>query len=162
MIMPLQVIILGNVAIVGVSGEPGNIAGQRIERTVMEVLKDRGVKRVIVNGYCNENTGYIFTPEEYEHQYAPQQCGFVLYGKWTSPVVRYNFEKMARAMLLPKSERHAILDYSVEAPKFSDTWHEKASYQEFLQPVKTRKEKKADKKNGKSRKIKIEGLKIED
>ncbi|MCP4123117.1 MAG: hypothetical protein GY751_15295 [Bacteroidetes bacterium] len=162
MVMPLQVMILGNVAIVGVSGEPGNIVGQRIERTVQEILKDRGVKRVIVNGYSNENTGYIFTPEEYEHQYVPQQCGFVLYGKWTSPVVRYNFEKMARAMLLPKSERHTILDYTTQAPQFSDEWYEKSSYQRFLQPVKTHKQKKTEKKNGKPRVIRIEGLKLEE
>ena len=146
-VMPMQIIIIGNLAIIGVSGEPGNIAGQRIERTVLSVLKDRGIERAIVNGYSNENTGYIFTPEEYEHQYTPSQCGFVLYGRWTCPVVRYNFEKIARAMLLPKADRSSILDHTVKPPEFSEQWYENASYLEFLQPVPTHKEKKKVRKS---------------
>lgn len=146
-VMPIHVVIIGNLAILGVSGEPGNIAGQRMERTVLEVLKDRGVERVIMNGYSNENTGYIFTPEEYNSQYEPQQCGFQLYGRWTSPVVRYQYEKLARAMLLDKSERHAVLDYETKPPVFSEAWYEKASFQEFLPPSMTRKQRKALKRS---------------
>ena len=129
-IVPLQIAIIGNVAIVGVSGEPGNIAGQRIERTIFEHLKHRDIKKVIVNGYANENTGYIFTPEEYDHQFTPNQCGFVLYGQWTSPAFRYNFEKLAKAMLVYGDEREALLDRTILPPKFSDEWYEKASFKE--------------------------------
>ncbi len=135
-IVPLQIFIIGNVAILGVSGEPGNIAGQRIEKAAMVHLKERGIERVIVNGYCNENTGYIFTPEEYPSQFSPPQCGFVLYGKWTEPAFRYNFEKLSKAMLLPKEERAKVLDYSIQPPRFSKGWYEKASYQEFLKKKK--------------------------
>ena len=47
-IVPIQIAIIGNVAIAGVSGEPGNIAGQRIEKAIFEHLKQRGVKK----SYC--------------------------------------------------------------------------------------------------------------
>lgn len=127
-IVPIQIVIIGNVAIANVPGEPGNIAGQRIERLVLEHLQKRNVKRVIVNGYSNENTGYIFTPEEYPFQESPRQCGFVLYGKWTEPAFRYNFGKLAEAMLLPPDEREELLDRSITSPVFSEAWYEKASF----------------------------------
>ena len=130
--VPIQIAIIGSIAILGISGEPGNIAGQRIERTVFEHLKKRGVKRVIANGYANENTGYIFTPEEYTSQFAPSQCGFVLYGKWTAPAFRFNFEKLAKAMLMPKDERSSLVDFSAQPPHFSNNWYNKASNLEFL------------------------------
>ena len=133
-IVPLQIVIVGNVAILGVSGEPGNIAGQRIEKTVYEQLKHRGVKTVIVNGYANENTGYIFTPEEYPHQFTPSQCGFVLYGRWTSPAFRYNFEKLANAMLYSPEERDYMLDRDKQPYAFSPHWYRIASFLEFLEP----------------------------
>ncbi len=132
-IVPLQIAIIGNVAILGVSGEPGNIAGQRIERAVYEELKNRGVKRVIVNGYANENTGYIFTPEEYPSQFAPQQCGFVLYGRWTCPAFRHNFQKLAHAMLFKGDKREELLDRTIQPPVFSDEWYKKASFLPFLE-----------------------------
>ena len=144
-IVPLQIVIIGNVAIAGVSGEPGNIAGQRIERTILSHLQHRGVERVIVNGYANENTGYIFTPEEYEHQFTPQQCGFMLYGRWTSPAFRYNFEKLAKAMLLFGDDRENLLDRTIQPPTFSDEWREKASGMEHI-PKPEKKEKKRKKK----------------
>ncbi len=127
-IVPIQIVIIGNVALANVPGEPGNFAGQRIERIVAEYLQRRNIKKVIVNGYSNENTGYIFTPEEYIFQESPRQCGFVLYGKWTEPAFRYNFGKLAEAMLLPPEDRDQVLDRSITAPVFSPSWYSKASF----------------------------------
>ncbi|MEZ5023876.1 MAG: neutral/alkaline non-lysosomal ceramidase N-terminal domain-containing protein [Chitinophagales bacterium] len=140
-IAPLQIVIIGNVAILGVSGEPGNIAGQRIEKAVLTHLQHRGVERVIMNGYANENTGYIFTPEEYPEQFNPQQCGFVLYGRWTEPAFRYNYELLAKAMLLHGDEREAVLDRTIQHPEFSKEWYDKASGMKHL-PKKVKEEKK--------------------
>jgi neutral ceramidase len=126
--VPLQIVIIGNVALVNVPGEPGNMAGQRIERLVFEHLKQRNIKRVIVNGYCNENTGYIFTPEEYLFQETPGVCGFVLFGKWTEPAFRFNFGKLAKAMLLDPEDRDAVLDRTLGPPEFSSEWYQKASF----------------------------------
>lgn len=126
--VPLQIVIIGNVALVNVPGEPGNIAGQRIERLVSMHLAERDVRKVIVNGYSNENTGYIMTPEEYPFQNDPWICGFVLYGKWTEPAFRYNFGKLAEAMLLDPEDREDVLDRTVQPPEFSESWYENASY----------------------------------
>ncbi len=141
-IIPIQIVIIGNVAIAGISGEPGNIAGQRIENAILAHLQKRGVKKVIGNGYANENAGYIFTPEEYPSQFAPQQCGFVLYGRWTEPAFRYNFEKLAKAMLVDGEEREALLDRSIQHPVFSDEWYEKTSALRHIPKVVKEKKKK--------------------
>jgi hypothetical protein len=127
-IIPIQIVIIGNVALVNVPGEPGNIAGQRIERLVTEHLQQRNIRKVIVNGYSNENTGYIMTPEEYVYQNDPWICGFVLYGKWTEPAFRYNFGKLAEAMLLAPEDRDAVLDRSILPPVFSPEWYNNASF----------------------------------
>jgi neutral ceramidase len=127
-VIPLQIVIIGNVALVNVPGEPGNIAGQRIEKLVAEHLQERNIRKVIVNGYSNENTGYIMTPEEYVFQDDPWICGFVLYGKWTEPAFRYNFGKLAEAMLLPAEDRDQVLDRSIAPPEFSAEWYTKASF----------------------------------
>jgi neutral ceramidase len=127
-IVPLQIVIIGNVALVNIPGEPSNTSGQRIERMVTEHLVNRNIKKVIVNGYCNENTGYIFTPEEYLFQNSPNMCGFTLYGKWTEPAFRYNFGKLAEAMLLPPDKRDEVLDRSISPPEFSPEWYSKASF----------------------------------
>jgi neutral ceramidase len=141
-IVPLQIVILGNIAIIGVSGEPGNIAGQRIERAVLEHLQHRGVERAIVNGYANENTGYIFTPEEYPSQFAPSQCGFVLYGRWTEPAFRYNYEQLAKAMLLEGEEREKVLDRTIQHPNFSENWYQRASGMSHIPKPEPKKKKK--------------------
>jgi hypothetical protein len=114
--------------LVNVPGEPGNIAGQRIEKLVAEHLQERNIRKVIVNGYSNENTGYIMTPEEYVYQNDPWICGFVLYGKWTEPAFRYNFGKLAEAMLLPAEDRDQVLDRTIAPPEFSAEWYTKASF----------------------------------
>ncbi|MEZ5001837.1 MAG: neutral/alkaline non-lysosomal ceramidase N-terminal domain-containing protein [Chitinophagales bacterium] len=145
-IAPLQIVIIGNIAILGVSGEPGNIAGQRIEKAVLTHLEHRGVERVIMNGYANENTGYIFTPEEYTSQFYPQQCGFVIYGRWTEPAFRYNYELLAKAMLLHGEEREAVLDRSIQHPEFSKEWYNKASGMKHLEKVVKEEKKKGKKK----------------
>lgn len=144
-IVPLQIVIVGNVAIIGVSGEPGNIAAQRIEKVVLKHLQEKGVERAIVNGYANENTGYIFTPEEYPIQFTPQQCGFVLFGRWTSPAFRYNYEKLAKAMLVEGEAREALLDRTVQPPVFSDDWYKRASGQKHIPKKVKEKKRKKDK-----------------
>ena len=68
------------------------------------------------------------TPEEYIYQDDPWICGFVLYGKWTEPAFRYNFGKLAEAMLLDPDDRDEVLDRSVRPPEFSQSWYENASY----------------------------------
>ncbi|MCP4123185.1 MAG: hypothetical protein GY751_15635 [Bacteroidetes bacterium] len=60
-IAPLQIVIIGNVALVNDPGEPSNISGLRIERLVAEYFEERGFRKVIVNGDSNENIGYMMT-----------------------------------------------------------------------------------------------------
>ena len=130
-IVPLQIGIIGNVAIVSHCGEPAYMYGVRVEKTVLNQLAEsRGIKKVIMNGHANENCGYIFTPEEYEaaqRTQFPRTPGFQLYGKWTGPAMRYNFEKLAFAMQVGEEHRENMLDRTIVPATHSASWYERAN-----------------------------------
>ena len=60
-VVPLQIIKIGQLAIVGVPGEPTTMAGRRIKETVQNEL---GVSYVAVTGYSNENMLRTLQPKK--------------------------------------------------------------------------------------------------
>lgn len=105
-VLPLQIFIIGQLAIVGVPSEISTIAGERLRKTVLDVLQARGVKYVQVNSYANEYAGYITTHEEYRMQ--RYEGGHTLYGKWTLAAYQTYFRALAREMLKPEAERFDV------------------------------------------------------
>jgi neutral ceramidase len=102
-ILPIQIIILGDLAILGVAGELTTMAGKRLSETVLSVLQERGVKKVIPTTYANGYHGYITTPEEYEKQL--YEGGHTVFGKWSLPAYQTKFRELAQQMLLPAAQR---------------------------------------------------------
>lgn len=105
-LMPLQIFIIGQLAIVGVPSEITTIAGQRLRNTVAEVLKERGVTEVQIAPYANAYAGYITTYEEYKMQ--AYEGGHTLFGKWTLAAYQTYFRQLAREMLKPEEQREKI------------------------------------------------------
>ena len=92
------------------------IAGQRIEKSLLEILSTRGVLEVVVTSYCNGYCGYISTLEEYEVQ--AYEGGHTVFGKHTLGAVQTRFKRMALEMLKPECERMELSD--AVAPRFSE------------------------------------------
>ena len=67
--MPVQIIRIGQLAIIAVPGEATTMAGRRIRKVVLDRLKGAGVTTAVIAGLSNQYTGYITTPEEYEKQH---------------------------------------------------------------------------------------------
>jgi neutral ceramidase len=101
--LPLQIFIIGQLAIVGIPSEITTIAARRLRNSVAEVLKERGVEIVITSPYANGYSGYITTPEEYKLQY--YEGGHTLFGRWTLPAYQIKFRELARELLKPREER---------------------------------------------------------
>lgn len=102
-ILPLQLFIIGDVALAGFPFEITTIAGQRLRNTLFEILKQRGVKRVILCPYANGYSGYLTTYEEYQEQI--YEGGHTVFGEWTLAAIQTRFETLAKEMLKPKEER---------------------------------------------------------
>ena len=65
-----------------------------------------------------------------------------MYGRWTEPAFRYNFEQLAKAMLKYGDEREALLDRSIQHPKFSNDWYKMASELRHIPKKESTKKKK--------------------
>lgn len=102
-ILPLQIFIMGNLAIVGIPAEITTIAGARLRQTIAKVLEERGVSEVLLTPYANSYAGYITTYEEYRMQL--YEGGHTLFGKWTLAAYQMKFKLMAEELLKAPADR---------------------------------------------------------
>lgn len=107
-ILPLQIFILGNIALAGIPAEITTIAGQRVENALLEVLADRGVTEVICSSYSNSYCGYITTFEEYQLQL--YEGGHTVFGQHFLGGLQTKFKQLALELLKPESERNVVED----------------------------------------------------
>lgn len=114
-ILPLQIVILGNVALIACPGEFTNTAKKRVVGTAGPILSKRGVDQVIFNSYANDYMGYVTTPEEYEVQ--AYEGGHTVFGQWTLGAFQTAIRELAGEMLKPKKDRR--LDYHTRPPVYS-------------------------------------------
>ncbi len=114
-ILPLQIFIIGEIAIVGIPAEISYIGGKRLKKTISEVLANRGVTEVIISPYANAYSGYITTYEEYQLQC--YEGGHTVFGQWTHAAYQTKFQLLAKEMLKPAGERE--LDTSTKPLEFS-------------------------------------------
>ena len=114
-ILPLQIIIIGELAIAAFPGEITNVAGERLRSTIQNILAKRGIKKVIVSPYANAYCGYVTTYEEYQHQL--YEGGHTVFGEWTLAAFQTKFKELALQMLEKPDARN--IDRSVEPIEFS-------------------------------------------
>jgi neutral ceramidase len=96
-VLPVQIFVLGNVAIAAVPGEFTTVAGRRVRTTVGHVLAPMGIKHVVLSGYSNAYAGYVTTPEEYELQ--DYEGASTHFGKWTLPAWQTELDRLGRQLL---------------------------------------------------------------
>jgi neutral ceramidase len=103
-ILPLQILVIGEVAIAALPAEPTTQSGRRLRATVAEALAPRGVTLALVAGYANAYAGYVATPEEYDLQ--AYEGASTHFGRVTLNAYRAELRKLARSLCLPPAERH--------------------------------------------------------
>ena len=92
-ILPLQVLRIGDIALVGLPFELTVQSGQRIAAVVHDQSRRAGVEQVIVTSVANDYAGYCTTPEEYRLQL--YEGGHTLYGPNTQPFVASQLAQLA-------------------------------------------------------------------
>ncbi len=116
-ILPLQLIIIGNVALAAIPGEITTIAGKRLEDSLLEILAERGVTEVVCSTYANAYCGYVTTYQEYQAQC--YEGGHTVFGEHFHGAIQTKYKELALQMLKPTSERTVTedgrpLDFSEE------------------------------------------------
>ncbi|GLZ31729.1 neutral ceramidase [Lentzea sp. NBRC 105346] len=94
-VLPLQIVRIGSLVLVAVPGEVTITAGLRIRRSVATEL-GTSLENVLIQGYANDYSQYVTTPEEYDEQ--QYEGGSTLFGRNTTPAYQQEFGKLAKAM----------------------------------------------------------------
>lgn len=102
-VLPVQLFILGELAIAGVPGELTTQSGRRLRRVLLDTLAAHGVTRVVTCCYANAYAGYVTTPEEYDLQH--YEGASTHFGRWTQPAYMATFRELAVELLKPAAER---------------------------------------------------------
>lgn len=80
-VLPVQILRIGQMALLCCPGEVTTIAGARMRDCVRSQLGTQGVEEVLLLTYSNDYMGYVTTAEEYEQQ--NYEGGHTIFGKWT-------------------------------------------------------------------------------
>ncbi|MDX1754567.1 MAG: neutral/alkaline non-lysosomal ceramidase N-terminal domain-containing protein [Marinobacter sp.] len=102
-VLPLQIVILGQLALVCCPGEFTTVAGARVRDTVAHALAGTGVQQVLICTYCNDYMGYVTTREEYQLQ--RYEGGHTVFGQWTLAAFQSEFARLAAELNKPGSQR---------------------------------------------------------
>ena len=122
--LPLQIAVIGNIALVGVPGEITTIAGKRLQKTVADVLGPRGVDYVLITSYCNAYCGYITTYQEYQAQC--YEGGHTVFGEHTLGAFQTKYKQLAIEMTKPFNDRQQLKND--QPTSFSDEELSKRSF----------------------------------
>ncbi len=96
-ILPFQIFVVGDLAILGAPAELTTMAGRRIRAEVLSRLSTLGVNNAVIAGLANTYSGYVTTKEEYEtQQYEGASTEF---GKHTLGAYIQNYSDLAGALV---------------------------------------------------------------
>lgn len=102
-VLPLQIVRLGDLALVCCPGEFTTTAGARLVRAVAAVLRPAGAREVLICTYANDYMGYVTTDEEYQAQ--GYEGGHTIFGRWTLAAFQTRLAALADELLKPDAER---------------------------------------------------------
>lgn len=102
-ILPLQIVRLGQIALVCCPGEFTTTAGQRVRAMVEQAIADTGCDEVLLCTYCNDYMGYVTTREEYQQQ--NYEGGHTIFGQWTLAAFQTCFVRLAAQLKQAPGQR---------------------------------------------------------
>lgn len=105
-VLSVQVLRIGDAALVGLPFELTTETGRRIEAGARAAFAVHGVEHVVVSSVANEYSGYVTTPEEYARQF--YEGGHTLYGPKTQPFLTAHAARLAGDV----AERDVVSDVS--------------------------------------------------
>ncbi|MDB5970789.1 MAG: alkaline ceramidase [Hydrocarboniphaga sp.] len=92
-VIPIQIIALGNLAIVSVPWETTTVAGRRLREAVLDQLQDAGIDYAVISGLSNTYIHYLTTREEYAQQ--DYEGASTVFGPWSQDAVVQEYVRLA-------------------------------------------------------------------
>ncbi|WP_341917783.1 neutral/alkaline non-lysosomal ceramidase N-terminal domain-containing protein, partial [Hydrocarboniphaga effusa] len=102
-VLPLQMLRIGELAIIGFPGEITTVAGQQLQQLCLEALASCGVRHVVISSYANSYSGYCTTWHEYQAQ--SYEGGHTMFGSRTHDAFRTEYRRLLRECTKPAAER---------------------------------------------------------
>jgi neutral ceramidase len=102
-VLPLQFLRIGELAIIGFPGEITTVAGQELQQLSLQVLAPAGIRKVVIASYANSYCGYCTTWHEYQQQ--QYEGGHTTFGSRTHDAFRTEYRRLLRECLKPANER---------------------------------------------------------
>ena len=103
-VIPLQILKMGQLALICCPGEITTTAGHRVIQTVGKQLAGNSAfEKTCLVSYCNDYMGYITTNEEYQQQ--AYEGAHTLYGQWTHAAIQFKFQQLSQQLNLESSQR---------------------------------------------------------
>jgi neutral ceramidase len=93
--LPLQIVVMGQLAIAAVPFEMTTMSGRRLQKSLLEALGPR-VKHVVIAGLANDYAGYVTTREE--HAAVHYEGASTQFGPDTESAVRQEFTALSCAL----------------------------------------------------------------
>lgn len=103
-VLPVQVFIIGDLAVVGLPWEVTTVTGRRLRKAVLNNLEDAGVNYAVIAGLTNGYVHYLTTREEYAAQ--QYEGASTIFGPWTQDAVQQELERLVvnmRTLTTPAS-----------------------------------------------------------
>ena len=107
MTIPLQIVVLGNLAVIALPWEVTTMSGRRVRAAVLDALQDAGVDYAVISGLSNDYIHYMTTREEYALQH--YEGASTVFGPWTQEAATQELVRMAGRLRLhqPPDSPHA-------------------------------------------------------
>lgn len=94
--LPMQIIRIGNLALIAAPAEVTTMAGRRLRETVLTALNGSGINCAVISTHANTYTSYVTTREEYATQH--YEGGSTQFGPYTLAAFQQIFNNLATAM----------------------------------------------------------------
>lgn len=115
-IMPVQIIRIGDLAILAAPGEMTTMSGRRLREQMAKVMQPE-VQHIVIAGLSNAYAGYIADPDEYMQQ--NYEGGFTVFGRWTLPAYVQAFTEVGHALVTGASLPHGPVPEDLKAHQVS-------------------------------------------
>ncbi len=116
-IMPVQILRIGDLALLAVPGEFTTMSGRRLREQMQRVMQPE-IQHVVIAGLSNAYAGYIADPDEYTQQ--NYEGGFTVFGRWTLPAYEQAFTRLGHALMLGQPVEHGPVPEDLSADQISE------------------------------------------
>lgn len=107
-ILPIQLVTIGNLAIIGLPWEVTTTSGRRLRNAVLDALEDTGIDYAVISGLTNGFVHYLTTREEYATQ--QYEGASTVFGPWSQEAVKQELERLASHVRLGTAESSPFED----------------------------------------------------